>query len=245
MKLKIDDLYKHYDQKGVIEGLSLDLKDLKILSLIGASGSGKSTLLRLIAGLEVYESGSIEVNGHSVTADASNDYRKKVGFVFQDHNLFNHLSIFENIMLVLEKVHHRNRGEAEAEVTQLLDQFGLLEHAHKKPHQISGGQAQRASIARAMAIKPDLILLDEPTSSLDPVLTYEVLNAVRKLAEKSIDFIIVTHEIGFAKNIADHIVFMAAGKIIEQGSADILNAPKTNELKSFLDKILTYNSPEL
>jgi polar amino acid transport system ATP-binding protein len=199
----------------------------------------------LIAGLEGFESGSIEVNGHQVSAEGSDLYRKKVGFVFQDHNLFNHLSIFENIMLVLEKVHHRDRAEASEEVNQLLTQFGLMEHSHKKPHQISGGQAQRASIARALAIKPDLILLDEPTSSLDPILTYEVLSAVKQLADQNIDFIIVTHEIGFARNISDHILFMQDGKILEQGTSNMLDAPETKELKEFLDKILTYDSPEM
>lgn len=245
MKLIIDHLNKHYDQKGIIKDLSLDLKDIKILSLIGASGSGKSTLLRLIAGLEGFEGGRIEVNGHVVHSDGSDDYRKKVGFVFQDHNLFNHLSIFENIMLVLEKVHHRDRDEATVEVNQLLTQFGLMEHSHKKPHQISGGQAQRASIARALAIKPDLILLDEPTSSLDPILTYEVLSAVKQLADQNIDFIIVTHEIGFARNISDHILFMQDGQILEQGASSMLETPKTDELKAFLAKILSYESPEM
>lgn len=241
MKLKINNLKKCYDQKGIIENLSLEVNDIQVLSLIGASGSGKSTLLRLIAGLEAFEAGSIEVNGHNVIESEAVDYRKKVGFVFQDHNLFSHLSILENIMLVLEKVHHRNRLEVEPEVKRLLEQFGLMEHAEKLPHQISGGQSQRASIVRALSIKPELILLDEPTSSLDPILTHEVLSAVKLLAEDSIDFIIVTHEIGFAKSVADYIVFMEEGKIIEQGDKTILESPQSPELKRFLSKVLTFD----
>lgn len=242
MNLKISNLRKYYDQKGIIKNLSLEVNDIQVLSLIGASGSGKSTLLRLIAGLESFEEGTIEVNGHNVIESVAVNYRKNVGFVFQDHNLFSHLSILENIMLVLEKVHHRKRSEVEPEVKKLLEQFDLIDHAEKLPHQISGGQSQRASIVRALSIKPELILLDEPTSSLDPILTHEVLSAVKLLAEDSIDFIIVTHEIGFAKSVADYFVFMEEGMIIEQGDKTILESPQSPELKRFLGKVLTFDN---
>jgi len=240
MKLRIDRLIKTYENKRILDDLTLALDDKQVLALIGASGSGKSTLLRMISGLEAFDSGQIVVNGHEVVESEDADYRKRIGFVFQDHNLFPHLSILENILLVLEKVHGRMRSDVLPEVEALLEQFGLSEHRHKKPHQISGGQAQRASIVRALAIKPDLILLDEPTSSLDPILTHEVLNAIKVLVEASIDFIIVTHEIGFAREVADTIVFMDDGKIIEHGTPEILETPQSPLLKAFLDKVLSF-----
>ncbi len=240
MNLKLNKLKKTYSGKTVLDNIDLELMDVKVVALIGASGSGKSTLLRQMAGLESFDSGQIEVNGHIVNASTDEAYRKRIGFVFQDHNLFPHLSVLENILLVLEKVHGRKRAEVMPEVMALLEQFGLLEHAEKKPHQISGGQAQRVSIVRALSIKPDLILLDEPTSSLDPILTHEVLNAIKLLVEDRIDFVIVTHEIGFAREVADYIVFMDEGKIIEHGSPDILENPESDKLKRFLEKILSF-----
>jgi len=241
MELKITQLSKYYSGKRVLEDINVNIANLKVLSLIGASGSGKSTLLRLISGLEPFENGHIKVNGKEVIESKMGDYRKKIGFVFQDHNLFSHLSILDNILIILDKVHHRNDAATKEEVVKLLTQFGLEEHMHKLPHQISGGQSQRASIVRALAIGPELILLDEPTSSLDPVLTYEVLSAVKKLAEQQKDFIIVTHEIGFAKHISDYIIFMEEGRIIEHGTKEILEKPQTPELKHFLDKVLSFS----
>ncbi len=240
MNLELKNLTKKYQDKTVLDNISIKLENIQVLALLGASGSGKSTLLRLIAGLEPFQKGDIVVNEHSMSSSNLDAYRKNVGFVFQDHNLFSHLSIMENILLVLEKVHKRSRKEVEKPVSDLLERFGLLEHAHKLPHQISGGQSQRASIVRALAISPELILLDEPTSSLDPVLTFEVLSAVKQLAESQKDFIIVTHEIGFAKNVADYIIFMENGKIIEHGQKQILDQPESQELKQFLDKVLTF-----
>lgn len=240
MNLTINNLIKTYGGKTILDHMQIKVEDIQVLALIGASGSGKSTLLRLIAGLEPFENGSINVNGHIVSEVADVAYRKKVGFVFQDHNLFPHLTILDNILLVLEKVHGRNRDEAISEVNALLEQFGLLEHAAKRPHQISGGQAQRASIVRALAIAPELVLLDEPTSSLDPILTHEVLNAVKLLAEQKKDFVIVTHEIGFAREVADYIIFMEDGKIVEHGTKEILSKPQTQPLKAFLNKVLTF-----
>jgi len=240
MNLKLNKLKKSYSGKTVLNNIDLNLPDVKVLALIGASGSGKSTLLRQMAGLEVFDSGEITVNGHVVNATTDGAYRKRIGFVFQDHNLFPHLSVLENIMLVLEKVHGRKRDEALQEVMALLEQFGLVEHADKKPHQISGGQGQRVSIVRALSIKPDLILLDEPTSSLDPILTHEVLNAIKLLVEDCIDFVIVTHEIGFAREVADYIVFMDEGEIVEHGTPDILENPKSEKLIRFLEKVLSF-----
>lgn len=240
MNLKIDKLTKKYSGKVVLDNISLDLKEVQVLALIGASGSGKSTLLRLLSGLESFDAGKIIVNGHDVDSKSDEAYRKKIGFVFQDHNLFPHLSVLENIMLVLEKVHGMKREEALPDVLRVLEQFGLSEHSDKKPHQISGGQGQRASIVRALSINPELVLLDEPTSSLDPILTHEVLNAVKLLAEDQKDFVIVTHEIGFAKEVADYIVFMDEGGIVEHGTKEMLSNPQSDKLKAFLNKVLTF-----
>jgi len=240
MNLYIKDLVKKYDNKIILDALTLELESVQVLALIGASGSGKSTLLRLMAGLETFDGGYLMVNNVPVDQTTTEVYRKKVGFVFQDHNLFSHLSIFENIALVLEKVHGRLREDFEEEVKEQLEYFGLEEHSHKLPHQISGGQAQRASIVRALAIQPELILLDEPTSSLDPILTYEVLHSIKQLVEKQRDVVLVTHEIGFAKSVADYVIFLDEGKVVEQGK-DILSNPKTKELQLFLEKVLSFN----
>lgn len=234
MQLKIEQLYKKYDGKDVLKDVQLEVPQARVIALIGSSGSGKSTLLRLMAGLESYESGRIELNHKELGNIDDVAYRKRIGFVFQDHNLFSHLSVLENIYLVLEKVHKKSRLEMKDKVEALLEQFGLLDHAHKKPHQLSGGQAQRASIVRALAIEPELILLDEPTSALDPVLTYEVLTAIRKLVENQVDFVIVTHEIGFAKRLADLTLFMEDGEIVEMGGSEMFENPQTESLKRFL-----------
>jgi len=242
MELKIKHVSKYYGPKCVLDDIDIEVSNVQVLSLIGASGSGKSTLLRLIAGLEGFENGEIQVNGQIVGGAMLTQYQKNVGFVFQDHNLFSHLSVLENILLILDKVHKKSDDETRQKVIALLNQFGLKEHMDKLPHQISGGQSQRASIARALAIEPELILLDEPTSSLDPVLTYEVLEAIKKLSENEKDFIIVTHEIGFAGHIADYIIFMEDGKIVEHGNRNILKSPKTDNLKAFLNKVISFHN---
>lgn len=241
MNLNIDQLVKTYNNQVILDHLSIDIKNVKTLALIGASGSGKSTLLRLMAGLESYDSGSILINGHDLSHTDLEAYRKSVGFVFQDHNLFNHLSVLENICIILEKVHKRSRSEIFPTVLALLEKFGLTEHQSKKPHQISGGQSQRVSIVRALAIEPALMFLDEPTSSLDPVLTYEVLEAIQKLVSEERDFIIVTHEIGFAKRVADYVIYMEEGHIIEHGTPEIFNAPQTASFQNFLAKVLNFS----
>jgi len=240
MELRVNKVLKKYAENIVLNEISLMISEVNVVAIIGPSGGGKSTFLRLLAGLEEYDGGNIMINEHNLSKDDLDSYRKKVGYVFQDNNLFPHLSVFKNISLVLEKVHDRPEKDNKNLIEGLLKQYGLLEHKDKYPHQISGGQAQRASIVRALAINPEILLLDEPTSALDPALTYEVLQSIKKLKDNNKDFIIVTHEIGFAKHIADHIVFIDNQKIIEHGSVDILNNPKTEELKKFLDKVLSY-----
>ncbi|MBN2222049.1 MAG: amino acid ABC transporter ATP-binding protein [Vallitaleaceae bacterium] len=241
MDLKLRAVNKYYGEKEILKKVSLDIKNKGVVALIGPSGSGKSTLLRLIAGLENFEAGEIELNGFSLASQSLENFRKSVGFVFQDHNLFEHLSVLDNICLVLEKVHKRKPEEAKKEVLELLDRFGLIEHKDKYPHQISGGQSQRVSIVRALAIRPNIVLLDEPTSSLDPVLTFEVLMAIKKMIEEEKNVILVTHEIGFAKEIADYIVYLEDGKIIEHGDASIFENPQSFELKGFLSKVLSFS----
>ena len=243
MKLTIEKLLKQYNDKSVLNNISVHIEQQQIIAFLGASGSGKSTLLRLIAGLEPFQGGTLSVNDHLLDENDAHivEHRKRIGFVFQDHNLFNHLTVMDNLLLVLEKVHKRNQVEAIPEIHSLLKDFDLYEHKDKYPHQLSGGQSQRVSIVRALSIKPELILLDEPTSSLDPILTYDVLSAVKKLAEEEIDFVIVTHEIGFAKSVADYIIFMDDGNIIEHGPNSILDNPQSDKLKNFLEKVLPFN----
>ncbi|MCH4887995.1 amino acid ABC transporter ATP-binding protein [Acidaminobacter sp. JC074] len=243
MKLNVENLKKIYGDKTVLKDISVKIDDQQIIAFLGASGSGKSTLLRLIAGLEPFQGGKLCVNDHTVETDdaKAEAYRKRIGFVFQDHNLFNHLTVMDNLLLVLEKVHHRKHEDVLPELHQLLRDFDLFDHKDKYPHQLSGGQSQRVSIVRALSIKPELILLDEPTSSLDPILTYEVLSSVKKLAEEKKDFVIVTHEIGFAKQVADYIIFMDDGEIIEHGPKSILDKPSSEKLQNFLNKVLPFN----
>lgn len=239
MKLQVEGLVKYYDDKLILNHMSINVKEANVIAFIGPSGSGKSTLLRLIAGLESYQGGDIAMNDKWLGETPAQAYRKAIGFVFQDHNLFNHLSLFENVALVLEKVHGLKRQNFEDSLVKRFDKFGLKEHMQKRPHQVSGGQGQRASIVRALSIEPEVILLDEPTSSLDPILTYEVLHAIKQLVEDGRDVILVTHEIGFAKEIADYVLYMEEGQVVEHGP-DILQEPKSPQLKNFLDKVLSF-----
>lgn len=241
MKLTINNLYKKYDFP-VLKDINFNIADKHVIAIIGPSGGGKSTLLRLLAGVEFPENGEIIINDYNVNEKDIKEYHKKIGFVFQNHCLFPHLSVLRNITLILEKIHKIGKHQANVKAKNLLKQFGLESQASKKPGQISGGQSQRASIVRSLAINPEILFFDEPTSSLDPILTYEVLDTILTLKKEKKDFIIVTHEIGFAKEVADHIIFIDQGKIMEHGSKDILNNPKTEELKMFLSKIFTWHN---
>lgn len=233
MKIHINQLSHTYDVE-VLSQLSLDLEGYKSVAIIGVSGSGKSTLIRILSGLEKPTSGNIKINDHDVNEDL---YRKKIGFVFQNHNLFPHLTLKQNITLVLEKTRGYEKEEANLIAEQYLTMLHLEDQLHKLPKNVSGGQAQRASIARALSINPDIIFLDEPTSSLDPILTDEVLRAVEELKDLGKDFIFVTHVMGFVRDFADYVVFMDKGKIIEQGPPMILDQPKTTELQAFMKKV--------
>lgn len=233
MKLVIENINHEYDVS-VLKDLNLKLNNYKSIAIIGVSGSGKSTLIRIMAGLERPTSGQVFINDVDVFSD---NYKKDVGFVFQNHTLFPHLSLIKNITLILEKTRGFNKEEAYQIAFDNLVKLKLKDQINKLPKHISGGQAQRASIARALSIDPKIIFLDEPTSSLDPILTDEVLGAIEDLKGIGKDFIFVTHVMSFVKDFADYVIFMDKGHIVEHGKPIILDKPKTNELKAFMAKV--------
>ncbi|MFW6251080.1 MAG: amino acid ABC transporter ATP-binding protein, partial [Alkalispirochaetaceae bacterium] len=233
MKLELQGVYHRYDID-VLKNLSLIVEGYKSIAIIGVSGSGKSTLLRLLSGLEQQTGGTITVNGHDVTAP---EYRKSVGFVFQSHNLFPHLTLERNITLVLEKTRGFSHERAKAQAARYLELLHLSDQGHKLPRNVSGGQAQRASIARALSVEPEVIFLDEPTSSLDPILTYEVLSAIKELRELGMEFVLVSHVMSFVHDFADYVIFMKDGHIGEHGTPKILEEPRTRELIDFMAKV--------
>lgn len=238
MEIKIEKLFKAFKNQVVLNGVSLDLKSINSLVIIGPSGGGKSTLLRILAGLEPLDSGEIVLNGEVIPEieEGLHEYRKGIGVVFQAFNLFPHLTALKNILLPLEKVHKVSLVEAEERALKLLKRFGLFEHKDKYPHQLSGGQQQRVAIVRAMALKPKVLLLDEPTSALDPALTKEILEAIKELRKDKKDMILVTHEMEFAKGVADCIIFVSGGRIVEAGPPEsVFYKPQTKELKEFLE----------
>lgn len=234
MKIEIKGLCHQYDVE-VLQNIDFLLEGYRSIAVIGVSGSGKSTLLRLLSGLEQPTQGRIQINDLQV---ASPEYKKQVGFVFQNHNLFPHLTLKRNITLVLEKTREKSPEEAEATALKYLNLLHLETQVDKLPKNVSGGQAQRASIARALSIDPSIIFLDEPTASLDPILTYEVLAAIKELRSLGKSFVFVTHVLSFVRDFADYVVFMHEGKIHEQGSPTILDSPQTPELKAFMDKVV-------
>jgi polar amino acid transport system ATP-binding protein len=233
MKLSIRGLTHTYDVD-VINDLMLELDNYKSIALIGVSGSGKSTLLRIMSGLEQPTIGEVYINDLPVSDP---EYRKHVGFVFQHHNLFPHLTLKQNITLVLEKTRDMSKEDAQTMAVSQLTALRLEDQMDKLPKNVSGGQAQRASLARALSLDPNVIFLDEPTSSLDPILTHEVLTAVEELRDSGKQFIFVTHVMSFVQDFADYIIFMENGNIIEQGPVAILDEPKTTSLKEFMRKV--------
>ena len=243
MKLNLRDLVKKFGSHTVIDRVNLALDDVHCLALIGPSGGGKSTLLRLVAGLEYPTSGEVELNGARIdyTDEALLRHRRSIGTVFQAYNLFPHLTALQNITLPLEKVHGRSREEARDLAEGTLRRFQLLEHAHKRPAELSGGQRQRVAIARAIAIKPQVVLLDEPTSALDPEMTAEVLELIEELKLEGRDLLLVTHEMGFARRLADRVALLANGTIAEIGPpAQIFEAPESEITRGFLRRVLKY-----
>ncbi len=243
MKLEVGGLAKRYGTGIALDGLSLAVGEARVLALIGPSGGGKSTLLRVLGGLETPDAGEVAINGAPLPATAAGllDYRRRNGFLFQQFNLFPHLDAMRNIALPLEKAHGHAPDEARAMAERALGRFGLLEHAHKLPSQLSGGQQQRVGIARAVARKPEILFLDEPTSALDPEMTAEVLELIQELAEAGQDIMLSTHEMGFAKAVADRVAFIAAGRVAEIASPDeLFSGARTEPCRRFLSKVMRY-----
>ncbi len=243
MKLKLDRISKRFGNHLVLDKVSLELEKVHSLVLIGPSGGGKSTLLRIIAGLEFPDSGCVEINGDRVVFEEDKllSHRRTIGTVFQAFNLFPHLTALQNITLPLEKAHHHPQAEAEEIARQLLKRFQLENHANKRPAELSGGQRQRVAIARAVSIKPRLLLFDEPTSALDPEMTAEVLDMIKELREEGRDFVLVTHEMGFARQVADQVALVADGRIVEIGAVQqLFEHPVSQQSRDFLAKVLKY-----
>jgi polar amino acid transport system ATP-binding protein len=243
MKLSLQDVVKRFGTHTVIDRVSLELDDIHCLALIDPSGGGKSTLLRIVAGLEYPTSGGVALNGRPIEYhdEALLRHRRSIGTVFQAFNLFPHLTALRNITLPLEKVHGRNPDEARELAEGTLRRFQLLDHAHKRPAELSGGQRQRVAIARAIAIKPQVVLLDEPTSSLDPEMTAEVLELIEEIKREGRDLLLVTHEMGFARRLADRVALLAEGRIAELGPPEqIFGAPQSDVTKAFLRRVLRY-----
>jgi len=235
--LRIENLKKSYGAVPVLKGIDLSVEQGDVVAVIGRSGSGKSTMLRCINGLESFESGSIEVAGHKVSdaTPALRELRKEVGMVFQSYNLFPHLSVADNITLAPRVVRKLPASAMAGLVEDVLGRVGLADKAHAYPDQLSGGQQQRVAIARSLAMKPKVMLFDEVTSALDPELTGEVLKTIAELAKAGMTMVLVTHEMGFARRVATHTVFMNEGRVWEQGpSEQIFTNPQTPELKSFI-----------
>ena len=238
--IKITDLKKSFGDLHVLNGVNLSIAEKEVVVIIGPSGSGKSTLLRCINYLEEPTGGSIVIDGIPLNGEANiNEVRKEVGMVFQRFNLFPHMDVMQNLMLAPMKVRGIKKEEAEATATKYLQKVGLLDKAHSYPDQLSGGQQQRVAIARALCMKPKALLFDEPTSALDPAMVNEVLDVMKELANEGMTMAVVTHEMGFAREVGDRVVFVDGGIIQEEGTPEeLFKNPKTERCKSFLSKIL-------
>jgi polar amino acid transport system ATP-binding protein len=239
--LLLDGVHKSFGRLEVLRGVDLVLAEHEVVCLIGASGSGKSTLLRCVNLLEPIDAGRIVVEGQEITAQHVdvNRIRRRIGIVFQAYNLFPHMSVLRNVTLAPTLALRRPRAEAESDAVALLERFGLADKRNDFPDSLSGGQQQRVAIVRALAMKPDLMLLDEVTSALDPELVAEVLEVIRELAAAGMTMLIATHEMSFARDIADRVCFLDEGVILEQGPPQqILSEPKEPRTQQFLQRII-------
>lgn len=238
--IEIKELRKSFGRHEILKGVSLTVADKEVVVIIGPSGSGKSTILRCINYLEEPTSGEIVVDGISMdSAKKINEVRMEVGMVFQRFNLFPHMTVLENIILAPMKTRHMPKDEAAETAVRLLEKVGLAEKKDVYPETLSGGQQQRVAIARALAMKPKYMLFDEPTSALDPEMVREVLDVIKELAEEGMTMAIVTHEMGFAREVADRVLFIDDGVVLEEGTPDEIFAhPKEERTKEFLSKIL-------
>ena len=238
--IKIRNLDKNFGDLHVLKGVNLDVDDQEVVVIIGPSGSGKSTLLRCVNYLEQPSGGTIEVDGITLSGEANiNAVRREVGMVFQRFNLFPHMTVLDNLKLAPMKVRHTSAKEATETAMALLNKVGLAEKADAYPEQLSGGQQQRVAIARALAMHPKAMLFDEPTSALDPEMIKEVLDVMKKLAQEGMTMVVVTHEMGFAREVGDRVVFVDDGRILEEAKPDdFFDHPQNDRAKLFLSKIL-------
>jgi len=241
-KVKIKNLKKSFGELEVLKDINLEVREREVICIIGPSGSGKSTLLRCINALEVATSGMVEVDGNDITGATDKDinkYRQNIGMVFQQFNLFPHMTVLENISFAPVTLKLKTKQEANEKALKLLRRVDLEEKANVYPEQLSGGQQQRVAIARALAMDPDVMLFDEPTSALDPEMVGEVLNVMKKLAKEGMTMIVVTHEMGFAREVADRVIFIDDGFIVEEGPPqELFGAPKNERTINFLNMVL-------
>ena len=240
-KVKVTGLYKSFGELEVLKGIDLEIKEGEVVCLIGPSGSGKSTFLRCLNRLEASTAGAIEVDGFAISDKKQNinKIRESIGMVFQQFNLFSNKTVLHNIMFAPVELKKLTKPQAREKAMQLLERVGLSDKADAYPHELSGGQQQRVAIARALAMSPDIMLFDEPTSALDPEMVGEVLQVMKELAQEGMTMVVVTHEMGFARDVADRVIFMADGVIVEQGTPEeIFTAPKAQRTKDFLSRIL-------
>jgi polar amino acid transport system ATP-binding protein len=239
--LRIEGLYKSFGDLEVLRGIDLEVAEHEVVALIGASGSGKSTLLRCINLIEPIDAGRILIEGEEITAKGVriDRIRRRIGIVYQAYNLFPHMTVLDNVTLAPRKVLRLPAAEAERAAIELLTRFGLADKARDYPDRLSGGQQQRVAIVRALAMSPDLLLLDEVTSALDPELVAEVLSVIRELAEGGMTMVLATHEMGFARDIANRVCFLDEGRILEQGPPDrMFSEPAEARTRQFLNRII-------
>jgi polar amino acid transport system ATP-binding protein len=244
MKVELDGIERNYGKAQALRGVSFQHEgEVRALVLIGPSGGGKSTLLRILGGLEAPDAGEVRVNGQALPREERglHEYRRQNGFLFQSFNLFPHMTALENITLPLEKVHGFSLAESVERAERGLERFNLAEHRHKKPFELSGGQQQRVALVRAISSEPALLLLDEPTSALDPEMTAEVLDVIKELNDGGQDIILSTHEMGFARAVADHVLFLGDGVIVEHApGASVFNEPESVQTQRFLSRVMRY-----
>lgn len=241
VKIHVEALKKSFGSLEVLKDISLDVHEGEVVVLLGPSGSGKSTFLRCLNQLETATGGTIMVDGHNVTDKHTdiNKVRENIGMVFQHFNLFSHLSVLDNMTLAPVELKKATKAEARQNALQLLKRVGLADKADAFPAQLSGGQKQRVAIARALCMNPDIMLFDEPTSALDPEMVGEVLSVMQSLAKEGMTMVVVTHEIGFAREVASRVIFMEGGYIVEQGTPDdVISHPKEPRTIDFLSKVL-------
>ncbi|WP_042347086.1 amino acid ABC transporter ATP-binding protein [Bacillus massiliigorillae] len=239
--IKVRNLYKTFDKLEVLRDISIEIEKSEVVVLIGASGSGKSTLLRCLNFLEIKDSGEIEINQNLIDINKSdlNKVREDMGMVFQHFNLFPHMTVLGNVIEAPVHIKKQSKLEASEKAMQILNKVGLADKANYYPEQLSGGQKQRVAIARALAMKPSVMLFDEPTSALDPELVGEVLETMKNLAKDGMTMVIVTHEMGFAREVADRVIMLADGKIIEEGHPEtFFTEPKEERTRRFLQQVL-------